>query len=55
MQAFVVAKTPSFNYVIWKMKKNIKCKAPYNPESNMPRQAMPALIGKYEIMFGHMD
>ena len=37
------------------MKKNIKGHAPYKPESNMPRQAVPALIGKYEIMFCHMD
>ena len=51
MQVFVVAKTPSFNYLIWKMKKNIKCKAPYKPENNMPRQEVAALIGKYEIMF----
>jgi hypothetical protein len=32
------------------MKKNIKSQAPYKPESNMPRQAVPALIGKYKIM-----
>jgi hypothetical protein len=38
-------------YLIWKMKKNIKSQAPYKPENNMPRQAVPALIGKYEIMF----
>ena len=55
MQVFVVAKTPSFNYLIWKMKKNIKSQAPYKPENNMPRQAVPALIRKYEIVFSHMD
>ena len=37
------------------MKKKIVSQAPYKPESNMPRQAVPALIGKYEIMFCHMN
>ena len=55
MQVFVVAKTPSFNYIIWEMKKNIKSQAPYKPENNMPRYAVLALIGKDEIMFCHLD
>jgi len=37
------------------MKKNIKSQAPYKPESNMPCYSVPALIGKYKIMFCHMD
>jgi hypothetical protein len=47
--------TPSFKDITWKKKKNIISQAPYKPECNMPRQAVPALIGKYKIMPLHIQ